>query len=272
MILSHLAHDRAGSGEPVVLLHGIGHRRGAWDPVFESLAKSFDVIACDLAGFGDSPAFPAGKRYSMENACIDLAANFADWGLDRPHVVGNSLGGALGLELASRGLVSSVTALSPAGFFGRFDLLRALVPLSLMWVGSHAPDRVLRAIADTTWGRRAIGFPLYAHPDRATAQSTYADASAMKHGKGFLPTAMAAIGYRFERRVQVPTTIAWGTADRLLPYRQSRRARRRLPLADHVALTGCGHVPMLDAPEEIVELVSATVARAAGPGGDSDVA
>src|SRR5688572_30370482 len=121
MALSKLVYDRKGSGEPVVLIHGIGHRRQAWAPIFDQLAERYDVIAVDLAGFGDSPRYAKGVPYNMENACADLAANFADWGIERPHVVGNSLGGAISLELAARGLVSSATVLSPAGFFGRFD-------------------------------------------------------------------------------------------------------------------------------------------------------
>lgn len=72
MALSKLAYDRAGSGEPVVLIHGIGHRRQAWDPIFHRLAERDDVIAVDLADFGES------------------------------------LGGAICLELGARGLASSV--------------------------------------------------------------------------------------------------------------------------------------------------------------------
>src|SRR5438128_535485 len=117
-MLSELSYTRKGSGEPLVLIHGIGHRRQAWDPVFEALAESYDVIAVDLAGFGESPAYPATASYSIDSACDNLTDNFTLWGVDRPHVVGNSLGGAIALELGARGLARSVTALSPAGFFG----------------------------------------------------------------------------------------------------------------------------------------------------------
>jgi len=51
-MISELAYDRKGAGEPVVLLHGIGHRRQAWNPIFDALARDYDVIAFDLAGFG----------------------------------------------------------------------------------------------------------------------------------------------------------------------------------------------------------------------------
>ena len=125
-MLSELVYTRKGSGEPLVLLHGIGHRRQAWDPVLDLLAESYDVIAVDLAGFGESPAYPDGVPYTMDNAAADLSANFAAWGIEKPHLVGNSLGGAIALELAARGLARSVTALSPAGFFRGADRFAAL--------------------------------------------------------------------------------------------------------------------------------------------------
>ncbi|QIX27378.1 alpha/beta fold hydrolase [Nocardioides sp. JQ2195] len=264
MVLSHLVHDRAGSGEPVVLIHGIGHRRAAWAPIFDRLAAKYDVIAVDLAGFGESAPYRKDQPYDMDNACRDLAANFEEWGVHRPHVVGNSLGGAIALELAARDLVSSATALSPAGFFGRLSRFRALVPLCLMWAGSHAPDAVLRAVSASSAGRRVIGFPLYVHPERATAEATYGDCLAMKRGSAFLPTLQAGVTYVFDSRVDVPTTVAWGTADRLLPYAQSRTAKLRLPGARHVPLAGCGHVPMIDDPDTIIDLVDETIGRESG--------
>lgn len=272
MVLSDLVHDRAGSGEPVVLIHGIGHRRAAWEPIFGQLATRHDVIAVDLAGFGDSAPYPRGTEYDMDNACRDLEANFEKWGIERPHVVGNSLGGAIALELGARGLVSSVTALSPAGFFGRVSRLQALVPLTLMWLASQVPDRVLRAVAGTSPGRRLIGFPLYAHPERATAESTYGDCLAMKRAHGFLPAARAGISYVFDRAVEVPTTVAWGTGDRLLPYSQARTARHRLPGARHVALPGCGHVPMIDDPTTIIDLIEDTVEQGAADSSSRSIA
>ncbi|WP_067432598.1 alpha/beta fold hydrolase [Nocardioides jensenii] len=268
MQLSPLAHDRAGTGEPVVLIHGIGHRRGAWQPIFDQLSERYDVIAVDLAGFGESPGYPAGTPYTMDNACADLAANFEAWGVSRPHVVGNSLGGALALELGARDLVSSVTAISPAGFFGRVERFQALLPLAVMRLASQLPDRVLQVVSRSAAGRRLVGAPLYAHPERMTAYATYQDCLAMKHSTGFFPAARSGIGYSFEEPVEVPTTVAWGTKDRLLPYRQSRTARLRLTGARHVPLKDCGHVPMIDAPEAIIDLIDEVVARAATTGAD----
>ncbi len=262
-MLPDLEYTRRGSGTPIVLMHGIGHRREAWDPVLDRLAAKYDVIAPDLSGFGRSPAFAGGVSYTMENACDHLAAQFAEWGVTKPHVVGNSLGGAIALELGARGLVSSVTALSPAGFFGHVGRLQALVPLFLLRITAFiTPKPVLRFLSTRDWGRRLIGWVLYTHPERHDAAETYGDAMAMKHATAFERTAMAGVTYSFDSQVPVPTTIAWGTKDRILPYTQSKTARERLPQARHVDLPGCGHVPMADDPELIIRIIEQTVEAA----------
>jgi pimeloyl-ACP methyl ester carboxylesterase len=262
-MLSPLVHDRKGAGETVVLIHGIGHRRQAWDPVFDRLAERYDVIRIDLAGFGESPAYPAGTPYNMDNACADLTANFAAWGVERPHVVGNSLGGAISLELAARGLVSSATVLSPAGFFGRVERLWPLIMLSLLKVASQLPDRFLHWNSRSRLGRFLAGYLLYVHPERTTTDGAYGDARAMKRAPAFYQTILAGVRYELDASgLTVPTTVAWGTKDRLLWPRQARVARRRIPNAHHVPLPGCGHVPMIDDPSLIIDVIDQTVSRA----------
>jgi pimeloyl-ACP methyl ester carboxylesterase len=199
----------------------------------------------------------------MDNACADLTANFAEWGVEKPHVVGNSLGGAIALELAVRGLASSATVLSPAGFFGRLERLWPLVMLSLMHLASRLPNRLLGMVSRSRVGRHLVGFLLYANPGRATADGTYGDSLALKGGSAFFPTIRAGLSYELDATgLEVPTTVAWGTRDRLLRYRQSEQARRRLPTAVHVPLPDCGHVPMLDDPALVIEVIEQTVARA----------
>ena len=60
----------------------------------------------------------------------------------------------------------------------------------------------------------------------------------------------------------MPTTVAWGTKDRLLWPRQPESARRRIPNAHHVSLPDCGHVPMIDDPSLIIDVIDQTVTRA----------
>jgi pimeloyl-ACP methyl ester carboxylesterase len=260
---THLAHTRKGSGEPLVLIHGIGHRRQAWDPVLDRLAESYDVIAVDLAGFGESEPYPKGTPYTMDNACRILAENFEEWGISRPHVAGNSLGGAIALELGARGLARSVTALSPAGFFrGLRDKARAFALLFLLRGSALAPMPVLRLVSRTALGRRVAGLSLYSHPERFDNEAVLGDAIALKQARAFEGTIRAGLTYRFTSPVPVPTTVAWGTRDRILVFGQSALAQERLPDADHVALPHCGHVPMVDDPELIVRVIDLTATRA----------
>lgn len=255
MPISHLVHTRTGTGEPVVLLHGIGHRRQAWDPVVQMLAKEHEVIQVDLAGFGESPAYPGRVPYTMDNACRDLAQNFALWGVERPHVVGNSLGGAIALELGSRGLARSVVGLAPAGFFGRADRFTALGKLLVLKLTSYLPVAIVRPALRSGHGRRLLGRFLYEHGERISPEDFVADTLALRNGSAFFPTLLQGTRYAYAKPLDVPTTIAWGTRDRILPYSQSGRAQERLPRATHVALPGCGHVPMIDDPELVARVI-----------------
>ena len=259
---TRLAYTRKGSGEPLVLIHGIGHRRQAWDPVLDRLAESYDVIALDLAGFGESEPYPEGTAYTMDNACRIIGENLAEWGVSRPHVVGNSLGGAIALELGARAMARSVTALSPAGFFRNpGDKVQAVALLLMLRFAAMAPMPVLRAVSRNAFGRRIAGLSLYSHPERFDNTAVLGDAVALKQARAFGGTLKAGLRYRFDSRVTVPTTVAWATRDRILRFGQSALAQERLPNARHIALPHCGHVPMIDDPDLIVRVIHNTVAE-----------
>jgi pimeloyl-ACP methyl ester carboxylesterase len=259
-----IAFERRGNGSPLVLLHGIGHRWQAWEPVLDALAESHDVIAVDLPGFGQSPLLAEGRGYDMPSAVDTCADIFADLGLDRPHVAGNSLGGVLSLELASRGLVSSATALAPAGFWTPRGRAWALRVLSLIRMSGRAPTTVRAALIRNRYFRLAAGSLLYGHPSRMTEEIMLADLLSMVGAKAFDLVADAGRGYRFASPAPtVPVTVAWGTRDRILWPRQARRAAALLPRARHVWLHQAGHVPMIDEPEQVASLILATCAAGA---------
>lgn len=259
-----VAFERRGNGSPLVLLHGIGHRWQAWEPVLDALSAEHDVIAVDLPGFGRSPLLPTDRGYDMPNAVQTCADIFADMGLDRPHVAGNSLGGALSLELASRGLVSSATALAPAGFWTPRDRAWALRVLGLIRTSGRAPERLRALAVRNRYFRMAAGSLLYGHPSRMTEEIMLADLLSMVGAKGFNLVADAGREYTFAAPAPcVPVTVAWGTRDRILWPRQARRAAALLPRARHVWLYQAGHVPMIDEPEQVASLILSTCASAA---------
>ncbi len=96
-----LAYERVGTGEPLVLLHGLTHRRQGWYPVLDRLTARREVVMIDLPGHGESPELGPGAPTETMRKEIRLLLDHL--GLERPHVAGNSLGGRLALELAAEG-------------------------------------------------------------------------------------------------------------------------------------------------------------------------
>jgi pimeloyl-ACP methyl ester carboxylesterase len=250
-----LHHVREGAGPPLVLLAGIGASGASWQPVVERLAREREVWRVDLPGFGGSAPFDDGKLHGLETL-TDAAARFiAEAGLERPHVAGNSLGGAVALELGRRELVASVTALSPAGFASRPGQLFAGRSLQLTYhLGSMLRPLAPRIVTRPRL-RRLFYAQMFAHPERLTPGQAYADLVTLIESKGFLDTLTELDGHRFEGEIDVPVTVAWGTRDALLLPTQALRARRLLPGAHHVWLHGCGHVPMNDDPEQVARVL-----------------
>jgi pimeloyl-ACP methyl ester carboxylesterase len=251
-----IVFERRGDGPPLILMHGIGHRWQAWEPVIDRLAEERDVIAVDLPGFGASPPLPPGTPYDLETVVKVMGEFTASLGLDRPHVAGNSLGGLFALEAADRGLARSVTALSPAGFFSARELRYATMILRACRLGTGIPAPAMRWLARSP-RRRALMFGMiYGRPDLIDLDTLLADAAAMHGAAGFVPTLRAGRDVRFRGALEdVPVTIAWGTQDRLLRASQAVRAQQALPNARFVWLKGCGHVPMADDPDLVADVL-----------------
>lgn len=250
-----LAHDRRGAGEPLVLVHGIGSHRRVWDPVLDALAAHRDVVAVDLPGFGASPPGPGPA--SVTGHALAVAGLMDELGLRTAHVAGNSLGGGIALELGRLGRARSATGLSPVGFWTAREraythaLLRATVRAARM-LGPAA------ALTTRTAPGRALSFwHLTSRPWRMPADAALAGARNLAASRGFDPTLEAMETWRFRDgdAIGCPVTIAWAQWDMLLIPRQAERARRALPRARHVTLTGCGHVPTWDDPPQVARVL-----------------
>jgi pimeloyl-ACP methyl ester carboxylesterase len=258
-----IAYARRGAGEPMVLLHGIGHHWQAWEPVLSLLAASHEVLALDLPGFGASSALPDAYGYGVAEAARALAETFRALGLERPHVVGNSLGGLLALELGRTGEARSVTALAPAGFWNEAERRYAFGVLTGMRLGARLlPDGLVERLSRTAAGRAALTSTVYARPGRRAPEAVVAETRALRDALGFVRTLQAGRGPGVLFRgglPGIPVTVAWGTKDRLLLPRQGVRAKKVLPGARLVRLPGCGHVPMNDDPDLVARVVLETV-------------
>lgn len=252
-----LAYERCGSGAPLVLLHGAGHRRQAWRPVQEQLARHREVISLDFPGFGESPPLPDHLSYELDTAVIVLKEFFADLGLDRPHVAGNSMGGLVSLVLAQRGMVSSATALSPAGLWSSMGRRVSLSMVrSVRCTARHMPPKVADRLSRTAAGRTLLCGILFGRPDLLAPSVLLEDMRAMNGAVGFRPTLAAGDKITFTGPVRdVPVTIAWGSRDLLFRRPRAASITRLIPHARLLRLPGCGHVPMNDNPELVAHVL-----------------
>lgn len=252
-----LAYDRCGSGPTLVLLHGAGHRRQGWHPVLERLARHRDVISLDLPGFGESPPLPDHLPYELDTAVIVLKEFFADLGLNRPHVAGNSMGGLISLVLAQHGMVSSATALSPAGLW---TPMGRRVSLSMVRqvhrTARYMPQPLANRLSRTAAGRTLMCGILFGRPDLLAPEVLLADMQAMINSVGFGPTLAAGDRIIFAGEVRdVPVTIAWGSRDLLFRRPRAQAVARLIPHVRLLRLPGCGHVPMNDNPELVAHVL-----------------
>ena len=250
---------RRGAGEPYVLIHGIGSRAEVWSPVLDALAERFAVVAVDLPGFGRSPA--QVQRPTIERQTDAFAQWLREERLEGCHVGGNSMGGAIALELARRRAVRSAIAIAPAGFWtGRErrwcqdSLARAKAQL-----GPLRP--LIPAIAATPFGRAVFGWQLYGRPWAVPAGELVDGTDGLLGAEAFDDALALFDDYTFHDAEQldgVPVMVVWGARDRLLlARRQAARARRVLPGARHEWIEGAGHLPMWDDPEATAALLIA---------------
>ncbi|WP_106402899.1 alpha/beta fold hydrolase [Actinocorallia populi] len=256
-----LAYERVGTGEPLVLLHGLSHRRQGWYPVLDRLTERREVVLVDLPGHGESPELGPGAP--AEAMLKEIRLLLDHLGLDRPHVAGNSLGGRLALELAAQGAARSATVFSPAGFWNsgaEFAYTRSLFQV-VTALAARLETRSERLIATKAGRALAFGW-IHARPHTALPELALGDFQGLLRA---LPTVERFIKEREPLRAtvsrDVPVTIAWGWYDLVLPLYQSSVARRRFPHARHFRLPGCGHVPMVDDPA----LVSRLLLRGSDP-------
>lgn len=248
-----------GSAPTVLLVHGVGASRAVWAPILPSLASRYDVLVVDLPGHGASDPLPESADARCRALARQLAAACAELGVVRPHVVGNSLGGWVGLEMAADGNAATLTALAPAG-------LRLVPgpPNRLLYLNRRLA-RLTGPVADPLlgfgWVREltmASGTtrPRDLHP--AIARATV---RALRASTAYERILDATRHVRFDRRAElvVPLTVAFGDTDRILP-RPNQRRELVPDDARWVVLPRCGHAPMWDSPDETITLIDETVA------------
>ncbi len=251
----------------VVCIHGLGATKASFMPTVNALAQTHRVIALDLLGFGDSHK-PLTAPYDAPYFARAVAVALNELSIDHAHLVGNSMGGRIAIELAIRepDLVASTSLLAPALAWLRQRPLRAVLslPLSKLALIQPAPRRIVEPIVrglvpggNDGWTAagvdeflRAYLTPAGRHAFYEAARRIYLDEP---YGEaGFWPRL---------RLMHQPSLFVWGQQDELVPIGFRRHVERALPTALHLELD-CGHVPQLERPAEthaaIADLVAAS--------------
>jgi pimeloyl-ACP methyl ester carboxylesterase len=244
---------------PLVCLHGFMDTWRTWELVLPALEHHHDVLAPTLPGHAGGSSIEG----EIDDAALADAVERAmdDAGFEMAHLVGNSLGGFVALQLAARGRARSVVAFAPAGGWARGDeSWRELLRLqSSIHEAARAAAPHAEAILSTPEGRRRatqyiaerfehIPVALLAHQLLGVATC---DASRL------IEYAALASWELDAERIACPVRVVWGNEDRLLPW-PSAAARFRyewLPHADWIELDGVGHCPQLDVPLEAAQLI-----------------
>lgn len=210
-----------GSGEPVVMIHGLSGSNRVWSRNAAHLAHRFEVHLLDLHGFGRS----RGQPFVLSEAAGVVAHWMHQMGLSRAHIVGHSMGGYIATDLAASHpelverlvLVDAVAVpIERSLLGGAFGLVQAL---------KYAPMEFLPTVLVDAY---------------RAGPRTLVDAT--------LQVMFANLSDRLEQ-IQAPTLIIWGRHDTLLPLELGLKLHFQLPQADFKIIEGAGHNPMWEKPQ-----------------------
>ncbi|HWH20636.1 MAG TPA: alpha/beta fold hydrolase, partial [Solirubrobacterales bacterium] len=240
--------ERAGEGDPLLLIHGTGGTRAHWDPVRDRLAARRSLLLVDLPGHGESPS-PRGAPSTPIGYAAILAAVLDELGHQKVDVAGNSVGGWTALELAKLGRARSVVAISPAGLWPDRNMRSAKMKLRGQYRMGRRFARLTPHLMRSPVGRSLLLRGAMARPRQVPADAAVAMAAEYAATPDFEThlEATSAARFRDGAAIDCPVTIAWGEKERLIP-KKARRLDELPPQTRVVALPGCGHVPMWDDP------------------------
>jgi pimeloyl-ACP methyl ester carboxylesterase len=251
----------AGTGPPLVLLHGAGDNSLDWQWVMPALAATHQVFAPDLPGSPDS-ARPAAD-YSPAFFEWFVAAFVDELNIGRATFVGNSLGGLISLRLAlsESTRVRALVLVDSAGL-GR-EVNPAFTSVNVPGLGEAAIPfwRTPPGAYQRAWGRTAL---LFAHAPGSVPREWSAEQCRLALSPGYLEAHLSVLralvdpgGQRevlLDRlpHLEIPTLVVWGTRDRVFPHSQAREAVAHLPEGSLALIHDCGHMPHVECPDRFL--------------------
>jgi len=232
-----------GEGEPIVLIHGNWATSSWWEPVLERIPSGYRGLAYDVRGRGKTEG--PDHNYTLPEMAADLRAFLDALGLDRVHLVGHSLGSAIGMQfvLESPERVRTFTAVAPAWVDGMPEAYNVPAGQQAIKADRNLFANALKALAPTV-------------PDDEYWQRLVAEGHGQRMEAALrnLPALVAWKPGNSLRETGVPSLVIDGDRDLLTGGDNARRAAEALG-ARRVTLQGTGHSPIIEAPGEFVRLL-----------------
>ncbi len=263
-----IAYVDEGSGEVLLLLHGMAGSSQTWRSVIKPLSRHFRVIAPDLPGHGESNK--PRSDYSLGAFAVLLRDLLDELGVTSATIVGHSLGGGVAMQFlyqhpdyAQRLILIGSGGLGPdVGLTLR--LLSA--PGAELIMPIIAPRQVLAAGERVwSWLRRA-GIEAPRGEEIWRSYSTFSDAPTRQ---AFLRTLRSVVDYRgqavsalnrLNTKTELPIMAIWGDRDAIIPVKHAYAAQDARPDIRLEVLAGVGHFPQVERPTEVVELIEDFIA------------
>jgi pimeloyl-ACP methyl ester carboxylesterase len=260
VLLEHTPWHRAGTGSPLLLLHGVSATWRVWSPVLPHLESHHDVLAPTLLGHAGASALHPDASPSVAALADGIESELDRAGLDAVHVAGNSLGGWVAIELARRGRANSLVLFSPGGACRsqrRMEATAGAMRLGLKGLVRCAPHA--ESIASRPALRTLVLCTQVAHPSRVSPDWVAASIRALAAS----PAVDALLQALAHDQVEAmpagqpyPIRLVWPEHDRVLPFRDfGAPMLERIPDAELIRLADAGHVPMSDRPATVAGLI-----------------
>jgi pimeloyl-ACP methyl ester carboxylesterase len=262
---SSLSRTRSGTGEPLVLLHGMGAAQGDFAAVLPELSARFDVIDVDLPGTGGSAHLT--RRPTVAALTDAVEATLDGEGVGRVHVLGNSLGARIAIELARRGRALSVVAIAPSGMNLPAERMVQGLGMGMARLVWRTAEPLAASLSRSVAGRTALLAPLKARPWRTSRAEGHAAVEGFARSRDYwriLTWALLLDVPRDLDRIDCPVTLVQGVAD-WVSSGQTPRYLPMIPGSRFTPLLWAGHAPLSDRPRTIVRLVEEAAARARRP-------
>ncbi len=250
--IAYLSNSEPVAGDTIVLVHGFGANKNNWTRLAAELTDEFNVYAIDLPGHGDSSK-PLDLGYRFEDQVSHLSKILEALEIEKTHMMGNSMGGAIAALYAATypDQIRTAVLFNPAGVFKYNSELVGLVkegdnPLIPTKEGDFE-----RLIDFALEKKPFVPWPIYdvmeekAIANQEVNKVIFAAIRDSGYEKGFRQAIT---------RIQDPVLIVWGMEDRVINYRNAEVFVDQIPDARKILLEGVGHAPMVEVPEESAEL------------------